>query len=92
MAQMRGELDGQVALVTGSAKNIGRAINLALADAGAKVVVNAHTSAAEAEALAAEINAAGGEAMHFVADIRVSAASTSSSTTRRCPSSRPSRR
>ena len=70
MAQMRGELDGQVALVTGSAKNIGRAINLALADAGAKVVVNAHTSAVEAEALAAEINTAGGEAMHFVADIR----------------------
>lgn len=70
MADTRRELAGQVAIVTGSAKNIGRAINLALADAGAKVVVNANTSAAEAEALAAEINAAGGEAMHHVADIR----------------------
>jgi len=70
MADTQRELEGQVAIVTGSAKNIGRAINLALADAGAKVVVNAHTSAAEAQALAAEINAAGGEAMHVVADIR----------------------
>ena len=64
------ELDGQVALVTGSAKNIGRAINLALADAGAKVVINALTSRAEAQSLAAEINDAGGEAMTHIADIR----------------------
>ena len=42
------ELDGQVALVTGSAKNIGRAINLALSDAGAKVVINALSSGARA--------------------------------------------
>ncbi len=49
------ELDGQVALVTGSAKNIGRAINLALADAGAKVVINALTSRLEAEQLAHEL-------------------------------------
>jgi 3-oxoacyl-[acyl-carrier protein] reductase len=70
MTQTRRELDGQVAVVTGSAKNIGRAINLALADAGAKVVVNAHSSAAEAESLAAEINASGGEAIHVIADIR----------------------
>jgi hypothetical protein len=66
----RRELDGQVALVTGSAKNIGRAINLALADAGAKVVINALTSRAEAQSLAAEINDAGGEAMAHIADIR----------------------
>ena len=64
------ELEGQVAIVTGSAKNIGRAINLALADAGAAVVINALTSGAEAEALAEEINAAGGKAMAHVADIR----------------------
>lgn len=63
-------LSGQVALVTGSAKNIGRAINLALASAGAKVVINAFTSGKEAEALADEIEAAGGEAMACVADIR----------------------
>lgn len=64
------ELEGQVALVTGSAKNIGRAINLALADAGAKVVINALTSRAEAAQLADEINAAGGEAIAHIADIR----------------------
>ncbi|HSS65387.1 MAG TPA: SDR family oxidoreductase [Gammaproteobacteria bacterium] len=64
------ELEGQVALVTGSAKNIGRAINLALADAGAKVVINALNSAEEARALADEIEAGGREAMAHVADIR----------------------
>ena len=64
------ELEGQVALVTGSAKNIGRAINLALADAGASVVINALSSRDEAEQLAAEIHDRGGEAMAHVADIR----------------------
>jgi len=64
------ELDGQVALVTGSAKNIGRAINLALADAGAKVIINALTSQHEARQLGEEIDAAGGEAMVHIADIR----------------------
>lgn len=64
------ELRGQVALATGSAKNIGRAINLALADAGAKVVINALNSATEARILAEEIEAAGGEAMACIADIR----------------------
>jgi 3-oxoacyl-[acyl-carrier protein] reductase len=68
------ELQGQVALVTGSAKNIGRAINLALADAGAKVVINALSSGDEARALAEEIESTGGEAMVHVADIRDPAA------------------
>ena len=63
------ELDGRVALVTGAARNIGRAIALELAAAGASVVVNARTAQADAESVAAEIRAGGGDAMAFVADV-----------------------
>jgi 3-oxoacyl-[acyl-carrier protein] reductase len=63
------ELAGQVAVVTGAARNIGRAICLELAAAGAAVVVNALTSTAEAEDVANEINAAGGEAIAHIADV-----------------------
>src|SRR5690606_16991766 len=59
----------QVALVTGAAKNIGRAIALELAAAGAKVAINARASRAEAEAVAAEIRAAGGSAAVYIVDI-----------------------
>ena len=68
------ELDGRVAIVTGAARNIGRAIALDLADAGAAVVVNARTSEAEAQALAGEIEAVGGRAYAFVADVTDEAA------------------
>ena len=63
------ELAGKVAIVTGAGRNIGRAIALHLAAAGAAVVVNARSNQAEADAVAAEIKAAGGKAIAFLADV-----------------------
>ncbi|MEO7726451.1 MAG: SDR family NAD(P)-dependent oxidoreductase [Burkholderiales bacterium] len=63
------ELAGQVALVTGGAKNIGRAISLALAAAGAAVAINTLRSREDADAVAKEIRASRAEADVFLADI-----------------------
>ncbi|HZZ92854.1 MAG TPA: SDR family oxidoreductase [Usitatibacter sp.] len=63
------ELEGKVALVTGAARNIGRALALAFADAGASVVVNTRSSREEAEGVAAEIGARGGKALVVLADV-----------------------
>ena len=63
------ELAGKVALVTGGARNIGRAIAKDLASGGAAVLVNARSSRAEAEATVAEIRAAGGRAALLLADV-----------------------
>jgi len=63
------ELTGSVALVTGSARNIGRAIALALADAGAAVMVTGRQALADAEAVASEIERTGGRAAAMTADI-----------------------
>lgn len=61
-------LDGQVALVTGAGRGIGRGTALAMAEAGAEVVVWSRT-ADEIESLAAEIQAAGGKARAQVVDV-----------------------
>src|SRR5215813_10802197 len=59
---LMGKLDGKVALVTGSGRNIGRATVLKLAAEGAHVVVNSRTNQAEADAVAQEVRAGGGKA------------------------------
>lgn len=66
---MQVDLTGKVALVTGGARDIGRAIVLNLAASGASVVVNYHSSAEQAEAVVAEVEANGGKAMAIYADV-----------------------
>src|SRR3954467_181116 len=63
------ELAGKVALVTGAARNIGRAIARSLAAGGAAVMGNANTSRAEAEQTVAMIKSAGGRAALRLADV-----------------------
>jgi len=63
------ELQGKVALVTGAARNIGRAIARSLAAGGAAVMVNAHTSRDDAEKTVAMIKADDGKAALFMADV-----------------------
>lgn len=57
------------AIVTGSAKNMGRMVARTLAFAGAKVLINAKTSQAAAETVVAEIETDGGEAIQHMADV-----------------------
>lgn len=62
-------LQGKTALVTGASRGIGRASALALAKAGAQVLVHYSRGAAEAEAVVADIRNAGGRADAVMADL-----------------------
>ena len=64
-----GKLEGKVALVTGSGRNIGRATVLKLAAEGAHVIVNARTNQAEADAVVSEARELGVKAMAVIADV-----------------------
>jgi 3-oxoacyl-[acyl-carrier protein] reductase len=66
---MMTNLSGKTALVTGASRGIGRASALALAAAGAQVLVHYSRGASEAEAVVAEIRKAGGRADAVAADL-----------------------
>lgn len=66
---MNADLAGRVAIVTGAARNIGRAIAIELARGGACVTINARSSAEEAAAVAREVESAGGKALVQLADV-----------------------
>jgi 3-oxoacyl-[acyl-carrier protein] reductase len=63
------KLSGKTALVTGASRGIGRASALALAAAGAQVLVHYGSGAKEAEAVVAEIRKGGGRADTVAADL-----------------------
>ena len=63
-------LSGKTALVTGASRGIGRASALALAKAGAQVLVHYSSSGKEAEKVVAEIRQVGGRAEKVAADLR----------------------
>jgi len=63
------ELKGKVALVTGGAKNIGRAIAVSLAEAGANIALVGRSDRAAADATVAELRSRGVEAEAWLADV-----------------------
>ncbi|SEO57282.1 SDR family NAD(P)-dependent oxidoreductase [Trujillonella endophytica] len=62
------ELEGKCALVTGGSRGIGRALVLALAEHGADVAFTYHSSAAEAHAVADEVERQGARAKAYRSD------------------------
>jgi len=67
---MEASLQGQVALVTGAAKRIGRAVALRLAREGADVVVHYNRSKSEADEAVGEIEGLGRKSVALRADLR----------------------
>ncbi|WP_312527033.1 SDR family oxidoreductase [Comamonas sp.] len=65
----RFDLTGKIALVTGASRGIGRAIAIALAEQGARIIVHYHQAGNAADGLASEIRAQGGEAWTVAADL-----------------------
>lgn len=62
-------LQGKTAIVTGGGRDIGRACAIALAEEGANVVINYHSSSAGADSAVKEITEAGGKAIALQGDM-----------------------
>ncbi len=67
------DLSGRVAIVTGAARGIGRALAIGLARQGAAVAVNYQTAADRAQAVVEEITAFGARAVAIQADVSIEA-------------------
>jgi 3-oxoacyl-[acyl-carrier protein] reductase len=63
------EVAGRTAIVTGAGRNIGRAIALALAEAGAAVVVNGRSDRSATDEVVKEIERRGGKAVAVMGDV-----------------------
>jgi len=61
--------EGKVAVVTGAARGIGRAIALRLAEGGASVAVNFRSNSGAADQVVQQIVAGGGQAFSFLGDV-----------------------
>ncbi|MEQ9553912.1 MAG: 3-oxoacyl-[acyl-carrier-protein] reductase [Coleofasciculus sp. G3-WIS-01] len=68
-SQTSAQLSDRVAIITGASRGIGRAVALALAAEGAKVVVNYASSSGAANEVVAAITEAGGDAIALQADV-----------------------
>jgi len=69
MTQRSAPFAGRAAIVTGSGRNIGRSIALALGEGGANVVVNGHRDQEAVDRVVREIGEAGGQALGVMADV-----------------------
>jgi 3-oxoacyl-[acyl-carrier protein] reductase len=65
----QGEFAGRVIVITGGARNIGRALAFEMAAAGAAVCVNSRGSQAELDEIVSTITASGGRAIRHVGDV-----------------------
>ncbi len=72
MSKVQGRLEGQLAVVTGASRGIGRSIALRLAQEGAYVLVHYATREAEAGAVVQQIVSGGGQARAIGADLSTS--------------------
>lgn len=72
----RFDLTGRIALVTGASRGIGRAIAVALAEQGARIIVHYNHAGDAAEALVQEITQQGGQAWTVAADLATAEGAT----------------